>query len=358
MCRRGDNLFYIDHDGSVTDGPTLEISGSNMALDPKSGAMYFGGSYRSATGLEPYVNPYLYKVDANGKQVWTAYGWTGPIVGVDQLRLVADSPVTSIRIGEDGKLTLTAWSDGGNTVLGQQPYDLRLPAKCGGFSSSTSETMDVPSFTRYVGYLPTSDIPTLINIYDMYRLPNGEVAVTGGGWTGFVESHDAWVPPWYVEHRTDEFAMAKGGPFFTIVTQNGAFTVQITNSARKYGMFDTIPGGVWAQKLAALNFRIIFETFSEVALQGLTQFKGDRSIAGNLVTLDTVCRGKVLVGERSAPFAGKALLKFSDQKEMFLLHATFPFPGQQLGLAGAAGEGISATIYTASTPAVSRPEIR
>jgi hypothetical protein len=65
------------------------------------------------------------------------------------------------------------------------------------------------------------------------------------------------------------------------VTQNGAFTVQITNAARKYGMFDTIPGGVWAQKFAALNFRIIFETFSEVALQGLTQFKGDRSIAGN-----------------------------------------------------------------------------
>jgi hypothetical protein len=115
---------------------------------------------------------------------------------------------------------------------------MRQAAKCGGFCSSTwgatggltvriahivqmnAETMEVPSFTRYVGYLPSSDIPTLINIYDMYRLPNGEVAVTGGGWTGFVESQDAWVTPWWIEHRTDEFAMAKGGPFFTVFTSD------------------------------------------------------------------------------------------------------------------------------------------
>jgi hypothetical protein len=236
LARRGDGLFFISREGSVTEGPKLEITGSNMAVNPKTGEMYFGGSYRSATGLEPYVNPYLYKVDASGKIVWTAYGWTGPIVGVDQLRLVSDSSVTSIRIGEDGNLTLTAWSDGGNTVLGQQPYDLRKAAKCGGFCSSTwgatggltvrighiismnAADMEVPSFTRYVGYLPTSDIPTLINIYDIHRLPNGEVAVTGGGWTGFVESHDAWVKPWYIESRTDEHALAKGGPFFTVFT--------------------------------------------------------------------------------------------------------------------------------------------
>jgi hypothetical protein len=142
------------------------------------------------------------------------------------------------------------------------------------------------------------------------------------------------------------------------VTQTGNFTVQLTNSARKYGMFDVIPGGVWAQKLAEANFRVVFEAFSDVVLQGLTQFGGDRSIAGNLVTMDSVCRGKVLVGERSAPFTGKALLKFSDQKEMFLLHATFPFPGQELGLEGSAGQNINATLYTASTPATSRPEIK
>lgn len=234
MCRRGDRLFFIETDGRVTDGPTLDITRGTMAVDPRTGAMYFGGSYRSATGLEPYVNPYLSKVDAAGKATWTAYGWTGPVVGVDQLRLVSDSAVTRVRVAEDGRLTMSAWSDGGNTVLGQQPYDLRKPAACGGFCSSTwgakgglttriahlismdPDTMHVPGFTRYIGYLPTSDVPTLINIYDFYPLPNGEVAVTGGGWTGFVESHDAWIRPWWIEHQTDEFAMAKGGPFFTV----------------------------------------------------------------------------------------------------------------------------------------------
>jgi hypothetical protein len=238
LARRGDELFFIEADGKVTTGPKLEITGSNMAVCPKTGAIYFGGSYRSGTGLEPYVNPYLYKLDATGKHVWTAYGWTGPIVGVDQHRLVADSSITSVRVAEDGRLTLTGWSDGGNTVLGEQPYDMRQPAKCGGFCSSTwgatggltvriahliqmdPDTMEVSSFTRYIGYIPTSDIPTLINIYDSYRLPSGEVAVTGGGWLGFVESQDAWIKSWYRERQTDEFALAKGGPFFTLFTSD------------------------------------------------------------------------------------------------------------------------------------------
>lgn len=236
LARRGAELFYIAGDGTVSAGPRLDITGSNMAVCPKTGAVYFGGSYRSGTGLEPYVNPYVYKMDASGKHIWTAYGWTGPIVGVDQFRLVADSSVSSVRVAEDGRLTLTGWSDGGNTVLGQQPYDLRASARCGGFCSSTwgatggltvriahlvqmdPDTMEVPSFTRYVGYIPTGDIPTLINIYDTHPLPGGEVAVTGGGWLGFVESQDAWIESWYREQQADPFAFAKGGPFFTLFT--------------------------------------------------------------------------------------------------------------------------------------------
>jgi len=167
-------------------------------------------------------------VRPGGKLAWTAYGRTGPIVGVDQHRLVADSAVTAIRVAENGKLVLTGWSDGGNTVLGQQPYDLRLAAKCGGFCSETwgttggltvriahsihidPDTMEVSDFNRYIGYIPTSGVPTLINIYDSHPLPNGS------GWTGFVESQDARLTPWFIEHRTDKHALAKGGPFFTL----------------------------------------------------------------------------------------------------------------------------------------------
>ncbi len=238
LVRRGLELFHITADGAVFAGATLDLTGGQMAVCPKTGAIYFGGSYRSATGLEPYVNPYLYKMDASGKMVWTAYGWSGPIVGVDQHRLVADSAVTRVKVAGDGRLSLTAWSDGGNTVLAYQPYDMRKPAKCGGFCSSTwgarggmtvriatlinmdPDTMEVSAYNSYVGYIPTSDIPTLINIYDSYRLPNGEVAVTGGSWTGFVETHDAWTPSWWRQFQTDEFALAKGGPFFTLFSSD------------------------------------------------------------------------------------------------------------------------------------------
>jgi hypothetical protein len=233
VARRGDQLFFVDTEGAPSDGPKLDITGSAMAMDPNSGAMYFGGSYRSGTGLEPYVCPYLYKVDADGKIVWTAYSWTGPIVGVEQFRLVSDSSVTRIKVSEDGNVTFFGWSDGGNTVLSYQPYDIRKMAPSSGFCSSLwgadgttvrighivhmdQNTMEVDYCTKYVGYKPTCDIPTLLNIYDMYPLPNGDVALTGGGWTGFVETHDAWLKPWYVEHRTNEFALAKGGPFLTV----------------------------------------------------------------------------------------------------------------------------------------------
>ncbi len=234
LARRGDGLYFVTPEGEVAPGPRLEITGGNMAVDPRTGDMYFGGSYRSATGLEPYVNPYLYKVSADGRQAWTAYGWSGPIVGVERFRLVADSAVTGIRVAESGDLTVTGWSDGGNTVLSQQPYDLRRMAPGGGFASSVwgatggltvriahiihmhRDTMEVDYCTKYVSYLPPSDVPTLVNIYDYYGLPNGDVAITGGSATGYIETHDAWVQPWYIQYRTNPYAEAKGGTFFTL----------------------------------------------------------------------------------------------------------------------------------------------
>jgi hypothetical protein len=234
LTRRGNDLFFLSADGAVENGPKLDITGSNTAVDPRSGAMYFGGSYRSGTGLEPYVNPYLYRVNPDGRLAWTAYGWSGPIVGVEQQRLVADSSVTRIKVGEDGSLTLTGWSDGGNTVLSCQPYDMRQTAPSGGFASEVwgarggltvriahmihmnSETMEVDHCSKYVAYLPTSDVPTLLNIYDIQGLPNGDVALTGSANTGLIETHDAWTLPWYVEYQTNEFAQARSGTFFTL----------------------------------------------------------------------------------------------------------------------------------------------
>lgn len=276
FCRRGDEVFFITPEGSIESGPKLEVDHGTMAVCPKTGAVYFGGSYRSATGLEPYVCPFLNKVDANGKAVWTAYGWTGPIVGVQQFRLVSDSSVTKIAVSENGNLSIVGWSDGGNTVFMNQPYDMRLPAKGGGFCdqlwgstgglsvrhahiiSMNAETMEAEFHTSYTNYLPCSDVPTILNLYDIKRMPNGDVALSGGGAIGYVETHDAWVKSWYIEHQTDEFARAKSGTFFTLLTPD----------FKKPRMATRIPGTSGHRLNTKGNLVLLFSGATDAELNG------------------------------------------------------------------------------------------
>jgi hypothetical protein len=134
----------------------------------------------------------------------------------------------------------------------------------------------------------------------------------------------------------------------TVVEQTGGFTVQLTNAARKTGMYDRLPGGVWAEKLRENNFRFIFERFTGATFKGTRKDGGDRGIGGNFIQFDTTFTGKVTVGDRTAPVTGTAVLEFSDFTPIFKLVAKFPFPGKELGLDGAKGEGITATLYTSS----------
>ncbi len=235
--RQHTQVYLIDQRrGTVSDGPTVITGGGRVlgrAIHPVTGAFYFGGEYHNATGLEPWRNPWLRKFDSDGNWAWTAYDWTGPIVGVAQLRLVSDSRVEEIRIGADGNLLFSGWSDGGNSVFTRQPYDLRKPVPSSGWCNSIwgarvlsvpylirmdAETQEVYGMTRYMSYLPTSNIPNSARIGDFTTTESGEVAVTGGSAFSFVETWDAWVEPWYIQHRKDEFATGKGGTFFTLFT--------------------------------------------------------------------------------------------------------------------------------------------
>lgn len=133
-----------------------------------------------------------------------------------------------------------------------------------------------------------------------------------------------------------------------VVEQTGGFTVQLTNAARKPGMDDRLPGGVWVEKLPANNFRFTFERFTGATFKGTRRDSGERGVGGNLIQFDTTFAGQASVGGRTAPITGTAVLEFSDFAPIFKIVATFPFPGKQLGLAGAHGEGITATLYTSS----------
>jgi hypothetical protein len=136
-----------------------------------------------------------------------------------------------------------------------------------------------------------------------------------------------------------------------VLEQSGGFTVQLTNAARKTGMTNSLPGGAWVEKMREVNFRVAFDRFTGAALKGTRKDGGDRAIGGSLIQLDTSFTGKVSVGDRTAPIAGTAVLEFSDSEPVFKLVAKFSLPGKELGLEGAKGEGITATLYTASAQA-------
>ena len=237
VVQRGRDVFFVEGEtGAVQPGPNVDHgrSHSGMVVDPRDGSFFFGGEYHSNTGLEPWRCPFLRKFDPEGTPAWSAYDWTGPIVGVEFFRLVSDSAVNDVIADSSGRLLLRGWSDGGNSVFTRQPYDLRKPARVGGTASSIwganvlsvayliqmdADSMEVSGVTRFLSYLPTSNKPNSISLRSFHQMENGQVAIFGGSAFGLIETQDAWFDPWYVQYRTNRHALARGGPFFALYAE-------------------------------------------------------------------------------------------------------------------------------------------
>ncbi|MCC5850519.1 MAG: hypothetical protein JJU29_20725 [Verrucomicrobia bacterium] len=245
VVQRGRDVYFVEGPtGDVRQGPNVEHgrSHSGMVVDPRDGSFYFGGEYHSGTGLEPWRCPFLRKFDPEGHPVWSAYDWTGPIVGVQFFRLVSDSAVNDVIADNSGRLLLRGWSDGGNSVFTRQPYDLRKPARVGGTASSIwgasvlsvsyliqmdADSMEVSGVTRFLSYLPTSNTPNSISLRAYHQMENGQVAIFGHSAFGLIETQDSWFDPWYVQYRTNRHALARGGPFFALYAE-GLQTLRIS----------------------------------------------------------------------------------------------------------------------------------
>lgn len=127
------------------------------------------------------------------------------------------------------------------------------------------------------------------------------------------------------------------------MNQTGSFTVIISHAARKYGMSDVLPAGAWIDGIGARPIKCVFSSFTEPVI---TAVRSGQS--GGVVDVSVKCGGTVEVGDRKAPFSGTATLSFSQTSPAFNLCAIFQLPGKELGLLGSKGEGITATLYTAS----------
>lgn len=239
LVQHGRKFWKISPEGKVSPGPVLSDSikwreSVPVQTDSRDGSFYIGGEYHSPTGLEPWRCPTLYKLDKNGKPIWTAWNWTGPIVGTKRYRLVSDSAVRQLKVAASGDLIVGGWSDGGNSCFLNQPYDLTIRRKASKFGDSTwgagvlsvahimkldSQTMELKGGCTWLTYSPTENKPNSCRINSLDELSDGRVVFTGEATYGLIESPDAWVEAWWTAYQRDPAqAKIKGGPYFAILS--------------------------------------------------------------------------------------------------------------------------------------------
>ncbi|NQT87025.1 hypothetical protein HQ560_09690, partial [bacterium] len=112
---------------------------SGLDVNPVDGRYIRVGDWMSGTGREPYRNPRLYVYNPDGTTHKNLYAWRGPFVGVDSLRLVADSAVRKCAYDAHGNLIVSTWSHGGNNAMFRYPYDIEryVPNRLGHTPMST-----------------------------------------------------------------------------------------------------------------------------------------------------------------------------------------------------------------------------
>ena len=230
-------FWHLTPEGDVSEAPSPTENFrarviTPVAVSPVDGSFYMGGEYHSGTGLEPWRNPFLHRFKADGEPVWTAWNWTGPLVGVQWSRQVSDSAVRHVLVEDDGQLLIRGWSDGGNSVFTNLPYDFRRSHGQRGFAGSVwganvlsvsylmrmdPESMEITAFNRWLAYSPSTGDPNTANIRSYAQTENREVVFTGSTAASLIETHNAFVEPWYLQNQRDpDNARPKGGPYLAI----------------------------------------------------------------------------------------------------------------------------------------------
>ncbi len=124
----GNNSDLID--GSYTSNVCGFTRINGIAIVPGSEEIYVSGTGNGDTGFEPYYDPFVFKYDSAGNPLWPRSGVTGGGASGTFDRLQGDvRPNQADALGEgiaaasDGRAFVAMWTDGGNTWLGQHPWD-------------------------------------------------------------------------------------------------------------------------------------------------------------------------------------------------------------------------------------------
>ena len=131
----GPDARVLSPDGQVLHAATPDrgITGCS-AFSPTDRMIAKGGEWMTGTGREPWRCPWLHIFHPDGRLRYQLFAWQGPLVGVNALRLVADSTIRKVVYDQRGNLTVFGWSHGGNSVNSRLPQDVERPWPYNGFA--------------------------------------------------------------------------------------------------------------------------------------------------------------------------------------------------------------------------------
>lgn len=205
-------VWSIDGAGKTTN--TILIPGGvkkTSSISPIDGSIIVAGEHHWPTGREPWRCPTFNVHNPDGSLKYQLYDWGGPFVGLDNLRQVSDSAVRFVTHDRNGNILLYARSDGGNSVMVSQPFDVRTgvgyrglginAAGAGVLSAAYLFRLDPKDLKTTASTLWLSfsarGRPNSIWIDNMALADDGSVCITGRSAWGIWQTHNklADAPP-------------------------------------------------------------------------------------------------------------------------------------------------------------------
>jgi hypothetical protein len=115
--------------------------------------------------------------------------------------------VQQLRYDDQGNIILVAWSDGGNSVMYREPYDVRTYAKnfkglgmsawganvlsCAYIIKLDGKSYQVSGGTLWLAYLKDKDKPNSVNINTLGFAGDGSVCIGGNSAWGLIQTGNA-----------------------------------------------------------------------------------------------------------------------------------------------------------------------
>ncbi|HMJ89970.1 MAG TPA: hypothetical protein VK530_09145, partial [Candidatus Acidoferrum sp.] len=202
------DLRVFDANGKQISMTAFPSGEGHVAVSPVDGSIARGSEHHWPTGREPYRNPTLNIHKPDGALRYELYNWDGPLVGLNDLRLVSDSAIRGATYDHDGNLLIHGWSDGANSVLLREPTDAFTPAKnmtglgfnadgagvliCAYVIKIDAKDYRVAAGTLWVGYLHDRDKPNSVTINAMGLAPDGSVCLAGNSAWGLIQTGNAF----------------------------------------------------------------------------------------------------------------------------------------------------------------------